>query len=818
MGNLEFKQNHSSEVIAVFAEVLLPVAIAKTFTYRVPRALEAEAEIGRRVVVQFGQRKILTGVIAGLHHQPPVVYTAKPIQEILDKTPHMLPVQLDLLRWMADYYMCTIGEVFNAALPSGLKLSSESKIQLHPQFDAEQINEDFSEQEEKLISALRYQSVLAYSDVGRILNVKSYNGVIKALLEKEAIMLFEEVHQRYMPKTEKYVRLHDRYAGDKSRLQQLINDLDKQEKQQNVLLAYLRSVPVLRQPEANADGMKKKELLKGDLSASSFNTLVRNGVLVAYDQVVSRIPTGDASVEGRSVLSDAQEKARNEILRQFETMQSVLLQGVTGSGKTEIYISLIRDVLEQGGQVLYLLPEIALTTQIVVRLQRVFGNSLGVYHSRHSDNERVEVWRGLLSGRFSVVVGVRSAIFLPFRHLSLIVIDEEHEPSYKQFDPAPRYHARDTALVLARLHAAKVLLGSATPSLETYYQQEQGKFGLVQLTERYRQLPLPDITFADLTQARKQHQLKGDFTNTLVEAIGETLANKEQVIIFQNRRGYAPFVTCEECGWIPKCLDCAVSLTYHLNANYLRCHYCGHRERLPSSCPACGATRLLTRGFGTEKLEEDLKLLFPQARTQRMDFDTTRSKYGYQQIIGAFESGQVDILVGTQMVSKGLDFDKVRLVGIFDIDRMLHFPDFRASERTFQLAVQVSGRAGRKAAGSVIVQTANVQQPILGLVQQQHYDAFYRSEIGERLQYKYPPFYRLIKIVLRHKEQQKVDKAAHAYFKLLKKALRKVELIAPHEPMLAKLRGYYQMQLYIKLKRGAAHAPVVKQAAVACVQ
>lgn len=581
-----------------------------------------------------------------------------------------------------------------------------------------------------------------------------------------------------------------------------MTELEKKPKQLDILLAYLQSVPVFKNKELNSKGIPKKELLSRGLSESSLKTLEKNKVLERFQVVIPRFTLPSSDGEYSLKLTEKQQKAKTEILKSFEGMQTVLLHGITGSGKTEIYMDLIHDVLEQGEQVLYLLPEIALTTQIVARLQLVFSDQMGVYHSKYSDNERVEVWKGLISGRFQLIVGVRSSIFLPFDNLGLVIVDEEHEFSYKQYDPAPRYHARDAAQVLARIHSAKVLMGTATPSLESFYLAQERKFGYVSLTERYGVAELPKIIFADLALERKQKTIKGDFTSVLADKIALSLSRNEQVIVFQNRRGYSPYIACEECGWIPKCNSCAVSLTFHMYYNQLRCHYCGHHERLPVTCPACGATKLNTMGFGTEKLEEDLKLLFPEAHVQRMDLDTTRRKYSYQKIINDFEQGDIDILVGTQLVSKGLDFDNVTLVGIFDVDRMLHFPDFRSFERTFQLSVQVSGRSGRsEKPGEVIVQTANLKQPILHYISRQNFLEFYNQEIEERHKYKYPPFYRLIRITLKHRDKSTIQVASHALAHRIKEQFNKNLVLGPHEPMISKIRNLYLMEIILKIPR-----------------
>lgn len=811
MAALELNTNSDHiERVTLFADVMLPVPIPRLFTYRVPEAFKDNINIGFRVIVQFGSKKIITGVVAVLHQKPPKVYEAKYILEVLDDYPHVNAQQLELISWMSEYYLCTAGEVLNAALPSGLKLHSESKIQLNPEFDVEACEQEFSDREMLVLKALSNNKVLSYSEVSQILNLKSYIPIIKSLIEKESILIFEELREKYSPRKEKHVRLRDSYLS-KEALEALMKKLERKTGQIEVLLAYLRDVPVFTDPESNEAGLKRKTILDAGISGSSLKTLIKNGIFESFDVIVSRFLSGISISEPAFSLSGEQEKVRNDILSQMESHQTVLLYGVTGSGKTEIYIELIREALEQGGQVLYLLPEIALTTQIVSRLRQVFGDALGVYHSRYSDNERVEVWKGLIEEKINFITGVRSAVFLPFSNLNLIIVDEEHEPSYKQYDPTPRYHARDVAQVLARIHHARVILGSATPSLETYYLAKGGKYGLVELSDRYGGASMPDIIFADIHKERKQKTIKADFSSVLFQATKEALARNEQIIIFQNRRGYSPYIMCDACGWIPKCNSCAVSLTYHMYSNQLRCHYCGHTEHFPAVCPACGSAGLQTVGLGTEKLEEDLKLLFPEARVRRMDLDTTRSKYSYQNILGEFENGSIDILVGTQMVSKGLDFDNVRIVGIVDMDRMLHFPDFRAAERSFQLAVQVSGRAGRRdKQGLVIIQTHNLKQQIFTFISDHDFKGFYHAEIAERQRFRYPPFFRLIKITLKHKDKETCMKAALWLGNVLGQNLSRGMVTGPHEPLIGKIRNRFLMEFLIRIPRDRMNLQWVK--------
>ncbi len=736
--SIEFDPNET-----LFAELVIPVPIAKLFTYRVPATLNPKIKIGQRAIVQFGAKKIQTGIVLNIHNQPPKDYEAKYILELLDDNEIVFTQQLQLYQWIADYYMCTLGEVVNAALPSGLKLSSESIVQINPRFDLENTEFDFSEKEKTLLQRLR-EEPLGYSAIVKVVGTAKIYNLLKSLSSKEAIIIFEQVKEKYKPKTERRIRLAANLNSRKS-LELLFETTAKRPKHEAALLKYLQYVPVFSDSALNEKGIAKSSLIDDETSDSVIRTLVKNKILEEFEITVPRFGFDDPHQDYPVLLSEHQEQARNSIVKFFEEKNTVLLHGVTGSGKTEMYIDLIKRALEGGNQVLYLLPEIALTTQIVLRLKKIFGSALGVYHSKFSDNERVEVWNGVLTGKFKFVVGVRSSVFLPFDNLSLIIVDEEHDPSYKQHDPAPRYHARDVAQVMAQMHHAKVILGSATPSVESYYHATSGRYGLVTLKERFGSAVLPEILFADLSSEKKKKTNKGEFSSLLLNEINEATTKKEQVILFQNRRGYAPVVQCEDCGWVPKCINCSVSLTYHQFRHAMVCHYCGYREPLPSQCPQCTSKRILTIGYGTEKLEEELNLFFPEIKTQRMDFDTTRTKSGYEDIITGFESGETGILVGTQMVTKGLDFDNVSLAVVFDADRLMHFPDFRSYERAFQLITQVSGRAGRREKqGKVVIQTTNPKHQLFSFVLENDVIGFLKEQLHDRQQNFYPPFSRLI--------------------------------------------------------------------------
>jgi len=792
-----------------FAELLLPVPVPKLFTYRVPFNLNEKIQPGLRSIVQFGDRKILTGIIIHVHETPPKDYEAKYILELLDDEPVVNQKQIKLFQWISDYYVCSAGEVMNAALPAGLKLSSESMVQLHPAFDWETTLFEFSEKEELLLKKLATEP-LPYSEISKLLGVKHIYSILKSLSSKEAIILYEEVKDKFKPKTEKRIQLTAEYLSHTA-LEKIFETLTKKPKQEAVLLKYLQLIPVLKDANTNKNGILKRDLLQEDISESSLATLVKNGVFEEFEIVVSRFESESEEPLPNILLSDEQLQTQSEILKSFEDHAITLLHGITGSGKTEIYINLIKKALDGGSQVLYLLPEIALTTQIVQRLKKVFGNMMGVYHSKFSDNERVEVWNGILSGRFKFVVGVRSSIFLPFDNLGLIIVDEEHDTSYKQQEPAPRYHARDVALVMGQMHHAKVLLGSATPSVESYYLAQSNKFGFVKLHKRYGDAKLPEVVLADMSSERRNKTTKGDFSHLLLQSITDALTQKEQVIIFQNRRGYSPMVNCEDCGWVPKCVNCAVSLTYHQYKHALVCHYCGYKEQLPSQCPTCSSKRLLTVGYGTEKLEEELKLHFQEAAIERMDFDTTRLKSSYENIIEHFESGATDILIGTQMVTKGLDFDKVSLVGVFNADRMMHFPDFRSYERAFQLITQVSGRAGRREKpGKVIIQTSQPDHPILNFILNHTQEEFYETEITDRRQHAYPPFSRLIEVTVKHVDKKISREASEKLTELLKANFTELKILGPGEPMISKLRNQYLMSILIKIQRDSGHLAEIK--------
>ncbi len=793
-----------------FCEVALPLPLPGTFTYRVPREWTGQVPVGGRVIVQFGKRKVMTGLVTEVHHRPPARYQAKYLLEMLDDEAVVGTAQLALLRWMADYYVCALGEVVNAALPAGLKISSQSRLQLHPEFDLLRA-EGFSAQEVRLLQALSEKDSLSYEEAADLLEVKQIYQQLKTLTERRAVILFEEVKEKYRPKRIRRVRLAEAFLADEA-LADLCAQLEGAPRQLEVLLYYLREVPVAKDAARNEAGVARSAIAAAGLSAGALGTLLKREIFEEFEETVSRFPLSPTPVGAPVSLSAAQQRARDQIMALFETRSTVLFHGITGSGKTQVYTDLIQRVLASGAQVLLMLPEIAITTQIVERLRRVFGTRMGVYHSRFSDNERVEVWRGIVDGTYAFVVGVRSSVFLPFDNLGLVIVDEEHEGSYKQFDPAPRYHARDVAIMLGQLHGARVLLGSATPSLEAYHLARTDRWGLVELMQRFGEAQLPDMRLANTRQEREAKTLRQGFTTTLLQALQHCLDQGEQAILFQNRRGYAPYVACADCEWIPRCHQCDVSLTYHQHAEELRCHYCGYQEKVKPACPDCGSTQIRHVGYGTEKLEELLQLLLPQAKVGRMDLDTTRAKTGYDQLIRAFETHEIDILVGTQMISKGLDFEKVSLVGVFDADRMLNYPDFRANERAFQMITQVSGRAGRRdKRGVVIVQTSNPERPILDLICRGDYAGLYESEIRERELFYYPPFTRLIRLTTKAPERTLAQRTAELLARICREHLGEDRVLGPEAPLVERIRNQFHQDILLKLEREKIDFRAVKQ-------
>ncbi len=779
-----------------FADVILPVPLPKLFTYRVPKELSGHIFVGSRIIVPFGKKKILTGIIGSIHENPPKDYEAKYIYDLLDPEPIVTEQQLKLFDWISEYYMCHVGEVMKAALPSGLKLSSESIVQLNP--EAEIDSTELNEKERIVIESLIHKDLLSFQDLEKILQQKNIHRLINKMAQEGLVFLIDQVKEKYQPKKVKKIRLVDGLISQKE-IDSLIKSLDKRKKQQQVLVTFLNEIDFFG--EEPAEGIAKSLLTIKKLSPSAIKTLIKNGIFEEYEEVISRFKEIPRTLEPPKELNPIQEKALDQIWSNFENKSIQLLHGVTGSGKTEIYIHLIQSIIDNGQQVLYLLPEIALTTQIVSRLRSVFGDKMGVYHSRFSDNERVETYQEIASGKFQLIVGVRSSVFLPFRDLGLIIIDEEHDASYKQYEPAPRYNARDTAVMLGVIHHAKVLLGTATPSVESYYNANYGRWGYIPILERYGNSKFPEIK--PINPKTLVQNAQSSFSTYLFDEIKQTTKSGKQVLIFQNRRGYAPYLKCKTCDTIPMCKNCNVSLTYHMYSNELRCHYCGAVHGIPSNCESCGSHQIETIGAGTEKIEEDLQLLFPELNVARMDADTTRKKNALQNIIDDFQGHKIDILVGTQMISKGLDFDDVQLVGIFDADKILNYPDFRASERTFQLILQVSGRAGRREVpGKVIIQVSNPHHPAIQKAIQYDFKSFYEFELRERQKFNYPPFTRVIKLITKHEDRLLSEKAAKHIYKLLATRISKKLVLGPEEPMINKIRNKFLFDIFIKIDKG----------------
>lgn len=747
-----------------------------------------------RVAVPFGKSKIYTAIVHSTHQNPPGVYEAKSIHQILDEFPLVTEYQIKLWSWIANYYMCTMGDVLRAALPSAFLLESETIISLNK---LTTINDTQLKDDEFLVyEALHHQSSLKVNEISNILDKNNILPVLKRLLEKDAITVEQEIYEKYKPKLVRYVKLNVNYSSDDA-LQQLLENLSRAPKQSAVVMALFSL------SANNTNPIKISELkAKSNSSSTQIKALIDKQILKEYFIKTDRIQYSGAENESIKVLNKNQENTLDNIIQSFKKRSVTLLHGVTSSGKTEIYAKLIDDVIASGKQVLYLVPEIALTTQLVNRLQNYFGKQVSVYHSRYSLNERVEVWNNMLnnSGKTKIIIGARSSVLLPFNNLGLIIVDEEHEQSYKQFDPAPRYHARDTAIVLASLFNAKTLLGSATPSLESYFNATiYGKYGFTKLNKRYKNILMPEIELVDIKDKYKRKLMKGHFSDRLIEEMSEALQEKQQIILFQNRRGFSPIVECTTCGHSPQCTNCDVSLTFHQYKNQLRCHYCGYNMRMLQNCLACGSLDLDSKGFGTEQIEEEVKLLFSDHKVGRMDLDTTRRKYGYEKIITAFEQHEIDILVGTQMLTKGLDFRNVKLVGIMNADNLLNFPDFRAHERSFQLMLQVAGRAGRTAErGKVIIQTYNPHHKILQQVSNNDYVSMFNEQLDERHNYKYPPIYRLIKITLKHRDYNKVNTGADWLTKSLKQVF-KTNVLGPEFPPVSRIRNHYHKNILIKI-------------------
>jgi primosomal protein N' (replication factor Y) len=790
---LEFADTYNAGRKTLFVDVILPLAIAKNYTYRVPFELNDAVAIGKRVVVQFGKSKLYTAIIAGISERGPEKYEAKYLMDVLDAQPVVTDVQLSFWQWMANYYLCNTGEVMNAALPSALKLASETKIVLNKDYEIDRSS--LNDKEYLIVDALDIQPELTVSDIAKLLGQKTVMPILKLMFEKNLIMISETVNERYKPRKRTYIRLNPLYQHDQMR--DLLEILEKRApKQADVVLAYLNL-------SRGGKRVSKPDLIEASgATSAAIKALVEKEIMLAEDVNVSRLFfENDTDPELTAVLSDEQEGVLTSIREQFTQKDVVLLHGITSSGKTQLYIKLIEDMIASGRQVLYLLPEIALTTHIIERLRRYFGESIGVYHSRFNDQERVEVWQKVLDGSYKIVLGARSSVFLPFVDLGLIVVDEEHETSYKQFDPAPRYNARDAAIYLGAKYHGKVLLGSATPSIESYYNAQSGKYGFAELKTRYGGVEMPQIEVVNIAEELKKKTMQSHFTSVLMNDMQQAIERKEQIILFQNRRGYAPVMMCKTCAFTPKCINCDVSLTFHKSSGKMHCHYCGYKEDSPSSCPACGSAHLEYKGFGTEKVEDELTILMPEARIMRMDLDTTRAKNAFQNIMNDLEEKRLDILVGTQMVAKGLDFADVTVIGIINADSLLKYPDFRANERSFQMLAQVSGRAGRRGKqGKVVIQTYDPSHRVIQQVIDNDYSELYKNEIDERKSFKYPPFYRMIQLDIKHKDPDMLYQQAEFLGTELRKHFGD-RVIGPEYPLVSRIRNFYIKSVILKFER-----------------
>jgi len=777
--------------MSYFIDVILPIPVEKAFTYAINKDEAIFLKPGMRVAVPFGKSKIYSGIVRHIHQEHPQIYEPKPIAYILDEHRLVTTRQLQLWEWIAQYYMCTPGEILRAAMPRTFLLESQTIIRKKGTLpDSEMDDASFM-----LMEALEHQSQLKIEEVIAILGKRKVLPIIDKLLHKGALSVQEEVYEKYTPKLVSYVSLTTQYE-EESALNQLLDGMGRAPKQRQLILSFF-SLKAKSKKE-----IKSTQLLKqAEATSAQLQALVKKGVFIIDKKQEDRISFNEASTI-RKELNAAQAAAMIAIKSIFEEKDVCLLHGVTASGKTEVYVNLIEEILTTGRQVLYLLPEIALTTQLIRRLEVYFGNKIAVFHSKYSVNERTEVWNNVLKGASNaqLIIGARSAVLLPFNDLGLIIVDEEHESSFKQFEPAPRYHARDTAIVLGQLHKAKVVLGSATPAIETYYNAQKGKYGLVSLNQRYGNVLMPEIQLVDIKEKRRKRMMTGYFSDTLLRNITDVLAEGEQVILFQNRRGYSPILECTTCGFAPQCPNCDVSLTYHKYRDQLRCHYCSHHIAVQQKCQACGSTELTTKGFGTEQVESALKTLYPEATISRMDSDTTRGKHAFEKLITAFEDGDIDILVGTQMLTKGLDFRNVTLVGILQADTLLNYPNFRAHERSYQLIAQVSGRAGRtQKRGKVLVQTYNPYHQILQQVSVNNFEGMYKEQLEERHTYKYPPFHRLIKITLKHRDYQKIEEASQWLTQSLCNVLGTSNVLGPETPPVARIRNLYHKHIMIKI-------------------
>ena len=787
-----------------FAETLLPLALPGTYTYRIPEGMTLS--IGMRVLVPFGRKKIFTAIVMNLHDREPKGYDVKEILGTLDNKPIVRHPQLDFWQWIANYYLCSMGEVYKAAVPSGLKVESETTISVNPDFEESEPRQ-LTDHERVIMDFTAQRGRVQIAEIARATGFKTVERNVSRLLDMDALHVSERVVDNYRPKTEPCVRLTVA-RNDEQALHQYFDQLKRAPKQETLLLAYLDMSHWLQAGDVKE--VSKENLLKrARVSGAVLHEAVKRGIFEIYKKEINRFAELGSILEEPPTLSEEQKRAYNEIHQSMRQHAITLLHGVTSSGKTSVYMHLIADALKLGKQVLYLVPEIALTTQLTRRLRRVFGDKLLIYHSKFSDNERVDIWKRLLeTNEPCVVIGVRSSVFLPYSNLGLVIVDEEHDSSYKQQDPAPRYNGRNAALVLAQMHGAKTVLGSATPAIEVYHLALEGKYGLVKLMTRYGDIQMPKVKVINTIDARKRREMHGLFSNELIADCRKALKNSEQVILFQNRRGYSPMVRCKECGSVPKCENCDVSLTFHKHSRSLVCHYCGYTIPLPDLCPACQLPGLEIIGYGTERIEDDIEALFPGEKISRMDLDTTRSKNSYDRIIDEFSNRRTNILVGTQMVTKGLDFDAVSIVGILNADTMISFPDFRSHERAFDMLEQVSGRAGRAhKQGQVIIQTAQPDHDVIKFVQAHDYEGFYQHELADRQKFGYPPFTKVINIYLKHREDAVLGELAVRYSGLLRQVFGN-RVLGPIAPFVARVQNMYIRQITLKMETAASMAKV----------
>lgn len=789
----------------MFAEVILPVPIMGTFTYNVPPSLMADTRPGYRVVVPFGRKKFYTGIVTGLSPIPPEGYEVKDVTLTLDSAPIVRHPQLKFWNWIADYYLCTPGEVYKAAVPAGLKIESETFIEINPDYDPDDAPTLTARETVALEALLMSGKKMTVDALQKATEYQNITAVTNGLINKGAVIISERIVEKYKPRRETYVALEATKDNPES-LHAAFDSVKGAPKQEKALLALVDLSEIMRRDRVSVKEVTRAELLeKAGVTTTVLHAMVHKGIIRQYIKEINRFRFTGLPTAALPVLSEAQSAALDGITTSFSEKAVTLLHGVTSSGKTEVYIHLIDRFLRDRRQVLYLVPEIALTTQLTSRLQRVFGDKVIVYHSKFTDNERVDIWRKLLEASEPlVVVGPRSAVFLPFASLGLVIVDEEHEASYKQQDPAPRYNGRDAAIVLASMHGARTLLGSATPAIDTYYKALTGKYGLVSLKERYESMPLPEMEIVDMGEARKKGLADGIISARLRRLVVEANDNHKQSIMFLNRRGFAPVARCKQCAYVPKCRTCDVALTYHKRQDKLVCHYCGTPYEVPSVCPACHEPAIEVLGYGTERIEQEIELAFPEQKIERLDFDTTRSKNSYEEIIERFSSGKSDILVGTQMVTKGLDFDNVSLVGVMNADTIINFPDFRSSERAFYMLEQVAGRAGRRgSAGKVLIQTYNPAHPLFGHLLKHDYEGFYNEEIIQRQQYNYPPFVRIIYIMMKHRDSGELSKAAFKYAERLRQSFGN-RVSGPEEPPVARIQSLYIRRIMLKIETTAS--------------